>query len=322
MQKQLDSGDFNLELTSDWHGRYTRAANADLLRVSNEGIIDDHIMLGDALADRYSNGLYSEYRLNNVLMVVGNHDMLNTASGYDWTSQPSRADAYKRFMLPRIEPTGIVCPDNRLWWYKLYDRKRVLLIGLDCMNIDNALMTEQSQFLTASLKKARELNYTVIIATHWPFNSTPTFKTTIVDCVMTQNHISYEANYGVNHGELKDQLLAYEESLVGLVNDHIKQGGAFACWLTGHWHNDLVQVYEKDGMKQICFTMNCTTNGFNDDVIRIDNTVSEVIADTLSLKPNGNLVLQRYGAQTLHPAGLRLRAEFTPQGAVVSQQVV
>lgn len=207
--------------------------------------IDANVILGDIVRSSWFNigePLYQYNYWNKTLRIVGNHDVLNATSGYDWTQQASQTDVYNRYFATD-NPVDMAV--NTTYWKKEYSDKQILVIGGNCMLITEAEQQAQYSFFENALNQALSKNLTVVICYHWPLNTPYESLSTNFSII----NIGYFYG-GRAHSELYSQTLQFEQNLLHLVDNYISNGGKFACWLNGHEHTDDIGVF-KGSHKQL-----------------------------------------------------------------------
>lgn len=220
----------------------------------------------------------------NILNVIGNHDVASYSSGtYDWTAHVGE-DAYEAFISPFIENWGVESGGvNTCYYYKDFSDSGIRFIVLDMPGYD----TVQDEWFAGLLAGALSGGMTVVIASHFPgakVDALPSRFTSLSRSTTGTNTVSYMAN--------KDLFAA----AVKKVDTFISNGGSFACWLVGHTHYDFLSTVasfqEGDG-------------NFGRPDITIDNTQLVVTIDTSS-----SATAQTTYSDIDHAAGTKLQDCF------------
>jgi len=257
---------FKLLHFSDIHAA---TANLQRLVAMNESLgstIDDCICTGDMVTNNYSETCMDFWDsvdgAENILMVVGNHDLADGQHGYS-SDQIGQTVAYQKYFAPYLSNWGVtMAGENLTYWYKDYASRNVRLIGLNYLLTGDAL-TAQNTWLAARLAEAKTAGYTVVIAEHTPPSS----------------YISKECNFeaiGIGWGYNE-----FPTSIQDVVKDFVDGGGKFACYIGGHAHCDHVG-YNSNYPTQlfICITTAMTTGNDNDQS-RTNGTKSQDAANVI-----------------------------------------
>lgn len=234
--------------------------------------VDDTICTGDMVANNYSATSMDFWNAvdgaENILMVVGNHDLADGQHGYS-SDQIGQTVAYQTYFSPYVANWGVtMAGENLTYWYKDYTAKNVRLIGLNYLLTGEA-SAAQKTWLAARLAEAKTAGLTVVIAEHSPLNSF-----TEVDCNF--NIIGKPWGY--------TEILADIQSAV---QDFIDDGGEFACYIAGHSHSDYVG-YNSNYPQQLCIVVTTAlTTGNDNDQWRAIGTKSQdaanvVLVDTVT----------------------------------------
>lgn len=246
--------------------------------------IDDTICTGDMVANNYSaTGMDFWNAVNGaekILMVVGNHDLADGQHGYS-SDQIGQTVAYQTYFSPYVSNWGVTMAGTHLtYWYKDYANKKVRLIGLNYL-LEGDASAAQRAWLIDRLAEAKTAGYAVVIAEHSPLNSF-----TEIPCNF--NIIGKPWTYNEIKAQFQDA-----------VQDFIDGGGEFACYISGHSHNDYVG-YNSDYPQQICIAITTAlTTGLDNDQRRVVNDKTQdaanvVIVDTVTK----TVKLVRIGANT------------------------
>ena len=185
--------------------------------------LDDVLLTGDIAGgewSEWSDEMDAVPGFHRVLKTIGNHDI------HLWNGTPRKATAaesYDRYF-KGIETWCVVQPDGtnpgRLCcWYKDYPKCRVRLIALDCEHGDET----QREWFRKVLDDAMERGLAVLGAHHIP-PAEPENITGMPGCPFDSHQ----------RDSLGDELRWATE----IMDEFIKKGGEFICWLGGHTHCD------------------------------------------------------------------------------------
>lgn len=220
----------------------------------------------------------------NILNVIGNHDVAAYSSGtYDWTAHVGE-DAYEAFISPFIENWGVESGGvNTCYYYKDFSDSGIRFIVLDMPGYD----TVQDEWFAGLLAGALSGGMTVVIASHFPgakVDALPSRFTSLSRSTTGATTVSYMQNGALFAAAVKR------------VDTFISNGGSFACWLVGHTHYDFLSTVasfqEGDG-------------NFGRPDITIDNTQLVVTIDTSS-----SATAQTTYSDIDHTAGTKLQDCF------------
>ncbi|MBQ7525990.1 MAG: metallophosphoesterase [Abditibacteriota bacterium] len=166
-----------------------------------------------------------------VMIAIGNHDTLRDHKGWTtgpsvWENQMTMAEAYNKYFAPFIDKWDVVYQPGKTYYYKDFDAQKTRLIVLDSMlklKKEPKAAAGQIAWFKTALAGAREKDYSVIAAAHIPMNDLGNVKCNFTEFgPMTGNE--YEGDF-----------------FPRAVDEFMKEGGKFVCWLHGHIHQDLVQ---------------------------------------------------------------------------------
>ena len=194
---------------------------------------DDAVCTGDLVPSSYKDGF--DYwgaapGHEKILTVIGNHDVLRDHhdwKGVDdsiWEDQITMAETYDRYFGPFIDKWGVVYEPGKTYYYKDYEESKVRLIAIDGnlrASQDPAVEEGQFVWIKDCLAGAREKDYTVVAAAHFPVVDTVGVK-----CNFTEMLKRADGWYR--------EIVRYQAA----VDAYMKTGGKFACWISGHDHCD------------------------------------------------------------------------------------
>lgn len=205
--------------------------------------IDDVIFTGDTVSGTYSaaaHNYWHECGADSFLFVIGNHDAAYTLSPYKPVSPKKAYDVYLKNFLT---DTGIICEENKNYWYKDYTFAKshechggIRFIALDQYHwkegeifdvdsyddgspVDNG---EQAEWLENLLQDALENEFAVIISLHGA-------------CV---NYTDIECSFNTLHKVGNQGYASTSTEILDIVQNFIDAGGEFITWMCGHWHQD------------------------------------------------------------------------------------
>lgn len=209
-----------LSVLGDIHGSRVNADRYGRFNIRYKQFIQDSVQVGDIAPSSWDNYIsFSEVpNWNNTLICIGNHDNLNA---------PSALDLYNRYFA-HAPQWGITQPSDadtqgKCYYYKDYSEEGIRLIALNS-EIKTANDQEQMSWFASVLSDARSKGYSVIVMQHIPVANTLDF----IECPFTSPQID---SYG-GDGNFPNSIKA--------VDDFIKAGGKFICWLHGHTHTDYI----------------------------------------------------------------------------------
>jgi len=274
---------------SDIHGASENLRRIVAFRDEYASLIDDTICTGDMVTDRFSNGMGfwdAVPGTENIMMAIGNHDVLAAASGYDWTDLKSQADQYARYIEPYVSNWDCEYSENKTYYYKDYDSKKVRLICLNCMLTGND-STEQLAWFASTLSGAIAKDYYAIVAVHYPISNHTT-----VSCGFSSiDKIPYQT---------QDRL---SDDYMSAVNTFIGNGGKFVCYITGHTHTDFI-LKSSNYTGQLCVVIDsASTSAANadSDTQRTIGTKSQDCANLFVFdSASGAIKIIRVGADMDH----------------------
>jgi len=183
--------------------------------------VDDFICTGDIVAGRYNEGVewWKNAGAEDILITVGNHDVLASAEGFDFSDMTTQSQTYEQYMAPFCDRWGVNIEKGKTYYYKEYPKNECMLIVINVMLIGEEDAQQQKWFVE-TLEKANKLNYTVVIGAHIYAHEVEK-----VEC----NFSTLERNPG---GDL------LQDAYIDAVNTFVTSGGKLACWLVGHIHAD------------------------------------------------------------------------------------
>lgn len=257
---------------SDIHAAQTNLERLVQMGESLGTNIDDVICTGDMVSNNYSATCMDFWDAvdgaENILMVVGNHDLADGSHGYS-SDQIGQTVAYQTYFAPYISNWGVtMAGENLTYWYKDYASKKVRLIGLNYLLTGDA-SAAQKTWLAARLAEAKTAGLTVVIAEHSPLNS----------------FVEIPCNF-----DIIGKAWGYNEILADIqsaVQDFIDDGGEFACYIAGHSHSDYVG-YNSNYPDQLCIVVTTAlTSGLDNDQRRVAGEKSQdaanvVLVDTVT----------------------------------------
>lgn len=185
--------------------------------------LDDVLLTGDIAGgdwSEWSEEMDAVPGFHRILKLLGNHDVCR------WNGTPrnaTAAESYDRYF-KGIETWGVVQPDGdnperHCYWYKDYPKARVRLIALDSEHDWPA----QQAWLREVLDDALARGLAVLGAHHLP-PAVPAEIERLPGCVFDSHQ----------RESLGDRLAWATE----IMDEFIKKGGEFICWLGGHTHCD------------------------------------------------------------------------------------
>ncbi|MBQ7565973.1 MAG: metallophosphoesterase [Oscillospiraceae bacterium] len=201
-------------------------------------LFEDAVCTGDMVRKYYHTGydFWHECGCDPILVCIGNHDVLNSAS-YDWDDLISQRQQAATFFEPYAAGWGVEYAPGTTYYCKRYDAHRIDLIVLNTMlrGEDDAA---QNAFLREKLARALKDDTGVVIALH----DTSASKQTVIPCRFSCLDRPVEAPAG------KGLSRSHQEA----VQEFLDAGGDFICYLGGHGHRDHV-CYDPDFPRQVFF---------------------------------------------------------------------
>lgn len=218
---------------SDIHGSSDNLTRILQYKKMYDSRIDDIISTGDNVYDEFKNGYdfwnnYIDLGSKKIITAIGNHDVLDRDAGGD---THVFKDVYDLEIAPYVANWGVIQPDNAAdkglcYFYKDYPASNVRLIVLDSMTmvhlswnyVTENQAQEQYDWFVESLGTAG--NRTVVVATHFP---------AVTDFNTSSNFCSLDA---INPSD------TIPNKYYDAVDNFINNNGKFACWISGHTHED------------------------------------------------------------------------------------
>lgn len=274
---------------SDIHGGAENLRRIVAFRDKYADLIDDTICTGDMVTDRFSSGMSFWDAVpgsDDIMMIIGNHDALAAASGYDWTDLKSQADQYGRYIAPYVSNWDCEYTENKTYYYKDYASKKVRLICLNCMltGDDN---TAQLTWFANTLSGAITNDYYVIVAVHYPISNHTT-----VSC-------GFSSIDKIPH-QTQDRL---SDDYMSAVNTFIGNGGKFGCYITGHTHTDFI-LKSSNYNGQLCVVIDSASYSAGNSDSDTQRTIATKSYDCANLfvfdSASGAIKIIRVGADMDH----------------------
>lgn len=269
---------------SDIHGDATNLQRIVDLKNHLGAKIDDTICTGDMVYNNYSATCMDFWDgvdgAENILMVVGNHELADGQHGYG-SDQIGQTLAYEKYISPYVSNWNVTLAGSNLtYWVKDYAARKVRLIGLNYLLTGDEL-TAQNTWLAERLSEAKAAGYAVVIAEHCPGNAF-----TNIDCGFSV--IGYPWTYN-----------EFPVSIQETVQTFIDGGGEFACYLCGHSHRDYVG-YNSNFPNQLFIVVTCAfPNATSNDMYRAVGTKAQDAANIVFVDTVTKTVkLVRVGADT------------------------
>jgi|GEM_PF-6693530 len=243
---------FSLLHLSDIH------ADVDALKriveKSSEYKLDDMICTGDMVSTDASESI-ADWWEPRILTCIGNHDVTiitwnnGIITSADW-SKLTMQERDTKYISPFISQWGSVTHESGTsYYFKDYPDKKVRLVVVDIMlyyqrsgsTSHETESAKQTQWLEETLQSAINLDYHVVIATHYP----------LLGAIAKECSFS---PYGSDGKPFFDD--AFTTILQDTVDKYIQKGLHFVCYLSGHVHTDAV-VYVDKSTKQIQVLVTC-----------------------------------------------------------------
>ena len=273
---------------TDIHANQTELERIMQVRSTYLTSIDDTICTGDMVRLRYNDGMawWDEVEdSDEILTVIGNHDMLSGTSGYDYKNQAvPQATLYNTYFHPNI--WGCVCESGKTYYYKDYPSKKVRLIALNCMLWDDEQAAQLTWF-EGVLSGALTNEYSVLVCMHYAMPN----GVQINGYFRTLDHLAPSLASSIP--------VEYVEA----VHDFTESGGEFICYISGHSHfNNFFR--NSSYPNQHCIILDAADSFFGNrygDTQRVEGTRSQDIAAFLVLDTSSKaLKMIRIGADIDH----------------------
>lgn len=254
---------------------------------------DDFVCGGDMVALAKSTGFeyWSKVKgAEKILFVMGNHEgLISHHPKMDWNEILNGKESFDYYFKNNIKNWNVVYEEGKPYYYKDYTKRKIRLIGLDCMLRTNEA-SEQQEWLKNALAGAKEKDYTVLIVTHFPpkngeFEKIKSRFTSIDDPFFTD--VTRYGTYDI-----------YKE-YAKTVDDFMKKGGKFVGWLCGHEHRDCIGYFTAYP-KQLVFVIDCASREkslYLYDTCRTNGEKSMDLAEAIVIDTKSNtLKIVRVGA--------------------------
>lgn len=247
---------------SDIHGSAYNYNRLIEFRAYFNNYIQASICTGDLVSSFYGDD-FSYFTANDIMLVIGNHDVQDRPTG---EHTHTGLDAYNAYFKDKISNWGVIQPENAeteglCYYYKDFTDRGIRLIVLDKM----AWNATQNTWLHSVLTDAKNKNLAVICANHYPASNTN-----------LNRKCSFCSLYTDNIGGMPTDAINSIQSFID--NEH----GEFICHLTGHTHADYYGII--DGTTQISITIDCAYNvdSWNDSD-RVDGEKSSDCFNIISI---------------------------------------
>ncbi|MBQ7256775.1 MAG: hypothetical protein IJS60_03680 [Abditibacteriota bacterium] len=284
---------FSLLWFSDLHGDKLELQRLTSFYMYYKEYLDEAICTGDNIASSSISdfSFWGEVKdAEKILFTTGNHDTLKShKNGYDWKKQISQKEVYDLYFAPYIKNWNVNYKEGQTYYYKDYPKKSVRLICLDCMQIGDKQIAE-CEWLKGVLKDAYEKTLSVVVATHMPFIYN---KTKTVDCSFNNSDRKLRTIKGY---PCYDNMRIYQEA----VDEFMKEGGLFVCYIAGHFHSDNI-FYNEEYPNQLQIIINTSKIApfESNDLVRVYGHKSMDLANVLIVDTTtSTLKLIRVGADT------------------------
>lgn len=247
---------------SDIHGNWTNVARYLEFAKYYDSYFDGLINTGDTVVDKLSDGVSGYAALTgveNVMVVIGNHDTRGNRGGADWQDNIN-LPAYNALIAPFVSNWGVTQPTDAAtfgycYYYKDYTAKNVRLIVVDIMAYDDT----EDTWLRATLSAARTAGLHVLIATHYAGarRSSEASEQRVFDKIACNYTTLYP------FGSASVNLTNYNTSAYKMtvaVKDFLDEGGHFAGYIQGHYHADFIAKVNEDS-RQLIYSIGSSKAG-------------------------------------------------------------
>lgn len=268
---------------SDVHGDATELKRIIDFKNHHSKAFDDVICTGDFLESRFSSDFTfweNTEGAENILLAIGNHDVITDETGWDWSQRATEPVQYDRFFSPFINKWKVTYQTNKTYYYKDYTQNKIRLIVINNMLTDEDDVLQLGWFKTA-LNTALANSYSVVVANHYPV---PNFQK------ITCNFTSFDKVVGSGY-----PTSAYQEEVASF----IETGGDFVCFIGGHEHSDLVgfNAYYPDQLVVCVDALSRAQGNQYSDTQRTDGNKSQDLANAVVIDTSNNLLkIIRVGA--------------------------
>lgn len=223
---------------SDIHGDEKNFKRIVQYVEENKSMLTDIICTGDIVNFQFSDGIdwwKNNIGDNKILMAIGNHDPLVTQGTWDWFGK-NAAECYDRYFSHFIANWGVNYTQDLCYYYKDYSDVSIRLIVLDGMRWNNIKEdTVQEAWFKQQLNDAKEKNLHVIVASHFPPDTSVGNK---------NNNINFDCWYSAQTWET-EQYGLLSPKVADSVDSFQKNGGNFICYIGGHTHGDLFRPLKR-----------------------------------------------------------------------------
>lgn len=272
---------------SDIHGDKTELQRMVEIHERYKSMIDDIICTGDLVEYRYANGIdfwSNTDGAEDILIAIGNHDVLTDPSGYDWTQRASQSDQYTRYIAPFVDNWGVTYTSGKTYYYKDYIEKSLRLIVLNCMLTGDDDSAQLSWFENV-LDDAKTESLSVVVANHY----------------MIANPEKVSCNFSILDKNVGTDVLPL--AYLAAIDDFKGGGGKFVCHIAGHTHWDII-VRSTTYPDQICIVIDALSRAqanMYSDTQRTDGTKSQDLANLVAFDTASGVVkIMRIGANMDH----------------------
>ena len=297
---------------SDIHQEQGNLRDIVNFATENSDLIDDIICTGDIVGARFQNGMawFDEVPgAENILLTIGNHDVMNAETGYDDSQTATLAEIYEQFIAPYYANWNLSsAPSSGVtYYYKDYPDSKVRLIVLDCMldSVNASADAVQYAWFVDTLAGAVTAGYYVVVANHC-FPSGASFipsNWTNADYQSPQTYLDAR----------------YPEA----VDNFIGNSGHFVCWLEGHSHADYYMNYVGTHGTQIALSVDAASRinaeGFT-DVNRLEQDRSYNSANLVTVDTGAEVIkVVKFGAKCNYKLIPRQTLVLSFDGNIIAQ---
>ena len=297
---------------SDIHQKQGNLRDIVNYATENSNLIDDVICTGDIVGARFQNGMAWFNGVSgseDILLAIGNHDVMNAQNGYDDSQTATLAEIYAQYIEPYYQNWGLSSdPSSGItYYYKDYADSKVRLIVIDCMldNVDASADALQYTWFVNALADAVTNGFYVVVANHC-FPSGSTFvpsNWTNTDYQESQTYLDAR----------------YPEA----VDTFIDNGGHFVCWIEGHSHADYYMNYIGTHGTQIAISVDAASRSNAEpftDVNRLENDRSYNSANLITIDTGAEVIkVIKFGAKCNYKLIPRNTLTLGFDGAIIAQ---
>ena len=276
---------FSLMHFSDIHGDAAELNRMKEFYDKFKNYFDDAICSGDLVSLRYTSD-FTYWNWDEVLLAIGNHDVLADPSGWDWSIRATQQEQYEKYFASNIGNWNVTYDEGKTYYYKDYAAKSIRLIVLNSMLTGSDNENQRTWFVD-TLTDAITSDLYVIVVNHYP----------------VRNFVKLNCNFTTLDKTSNNEAAVNMDAYQADIESFKTGGGKFICWVAGHTHFDLIG-YNSDYPTQYCICVDALSreqgNQYS-DTQRTNNTKSQDLANMFVVDTTSSIVkLIRIGADKDH----------------------